>query len=84
MVVLFVSQSHDVVAAIDVEDVAGDGRGQRAAQKGGGVGHFQRRDAARQRRALGGVIFHFQPARRASQIAFIVQLSTFGLDTDTC
>src|SRR5207249_4177556 len=52
------SETHHVVAAVDVEDVAADAGGQRAAKEGRRVRYLLRQDAARQRRALGGVIDH--------------------------
>src|SRR6516225_5294602 len=50
--------SHDAVATIDVEDLAGDRGGQRTAEKNGGVGDFFGLDAALQGGALGGVLNH--------------------------
>src|SRR6266566_10103823 len=52
------SHAHDAVAAIDVKHLAGDGRGQGAAEENGGVGHLFGFDAALERRPVGGVLDH--------------------------
>src|SRR6266436_7273078 len=53
------SHSHDVVAAIDVENLPRDSGGEGTAQKDGSVGDFFRLNAALQRCTLGGVLNHF-------------------------
>src|SRR5437016_8502685 len=52
------SKCHDVVAAVHVEDFAGDGGGERATEEEGDVANLARFDVATQGRTVGVVLEH--------------------------
>src|SRR5438270_11788143 len=62
------SDAHDVVAAVDVEDLAGDRRGHRRDEEERGVADLAQLDVAPERRLFGVVLEHARVAPEAEGV----------------
>ena len=76
------SDSHDVVAAIDVDHFSGDRRRHRAAEKQRGVADFARIDIPAQWRFLGGMLQHRAEVSDAARGERLDRARTDGIDAD--
>src|SRR3712207_8437038 len=75
-------ESHDVEAAVHVEDFAGDAGGERAEEEEGGVADLARLDVAAQGGALGVVAQHHAQVADAARGERVDRAGADGVDAD--